>query len=217
MQADRRGGGAVTEPCDGSNRPGPTQEPARRAGAAFPPRAVALDLDGGRGKRPCLRLARKNEKSAAVLLRAAREAGPDALAGRPPLAQELEAHDVHAFDAGRRSGPGEIERNEREAGLERDLGRAQRVGRVAGADPEEPPQIDVRGARIERIFRIDERAQLSRTGGGGERGAEQRGAARRRRSGDLVQFASAESATESCVERRRAGCEDPPPRRWPFG
>jgi ornithine cyclodeaminase/alanine dehydrogenase-like protein (mu-crystallin family) len=153
-----------------------------------------------------------------VLLRGAREAGPDAFARRPPLAQELEAHHVDAFDLPRRRGGlGEVQDDEREAGLERDLGRAERMRRIAGADPEEPPQIDVRGAGVERIFRIDERAQFSRAGGGGERGAQQRGTAGRCRSGNLVQFTPAESTAEGRIQRGRAGGEDPTLRRRPGG
>lgn len=93
-----------------------------------------------------------------MLLRRSREARPDAFARRPLLAQELEPDDVHAFDARGWSGLRQIEGDEAEAGLERDLRRAQGMGRLAGTDPEQPPQVDVVRAGIEGVFRIDERA-----------------------------------------------------------
>jgi hypothetical protein len=57
--------------------------------------------------------------------------------------------------------PPHVERDERETGFERDLRRPQRLRRVAGAHPEEPPQIDVSRTRIECVVGIDEGAQLA--------------------------------------------------------
>ena len=89
------------------------------------------------------------------------------------------------------------------------------MGSLAGTDPEQPPQVDVVRAGIEGIFRIDERAQFSSASGRRERGAQERGSAGRRGSGDLVQFAPAESAPQRSIERGRTRGEDPARGRRP--
>ena len=100
---------------------------------------------------------------------------------------------------------GEVESDEREARLQRDLRGAERLHRIQRPRPQQAAQVDPGRPGIERIGRIDQRAQLARPGGGAQGGAEQRGSARAGGRDDLVQLPPDQASSERRVQPGNAG------------
>jgi len=144
-----------------------------------------------------------------VLLGAPGEPRPGRRAGRRKLLLEPDDLDHAARPRGLRGGPGQIERDQREARFQRDLGGAQRLHRIERPRPEEPAQIDPAPPWVERVRRIDQRAQLAGPGGGGQGGMEQRRPSRAGRRDDLVQLPPREPPAQRRVELLDARCEGP--------